>query len=107
MQHRDSDTMPFDAGRITIDRKIPLWGLLLMSGSIVGQAVLLWNGQQLQAQRLEDYGLKILALTAEVKELNAQLGLKASKDNEQDLRLNEYSRRLLLIEGERAYGSKR
>lgn len=99
--------MPLDAGRITIDRKIPLWGLLLMSGSIVGQAVLLWNGQQLQAQRLEDYGNKITALTAEVKELNAQLGLKASKDNEQDLRLNEYSRRLLLIEGERAYGSKR
>ncbi|MGQ3051113.1 MAG: hypothetical protein ACT6S0_04955 [Roseateles sp.] len=83
-----------------------MWGLLMMASAIAGQAILLWNGQQLQAQRLDDYGTKIVALTVEVKELNAQLSAKASKDNEQDLRLNEYSRRLLLLEGDR-YGGRR
>jgi hypothetical protein len=38
--------------------------------------------------------------------MNAQMSAKATKDNEQDLRLNEYSRRLLLLEGER-YGVRR
>ena len=98
------------ASHVTIDRKIPIWGVLTVAGAIAcaigGQAVLLWSGQQLQAQRLEDYGTKIVALTLEVKELNNQLSAKASKDNEQDLRLNEYSRRLLLLEGER-YNARR
>ena len=106
--YRETDRMALDplAGRVTIDRKIPLWGMLGVAGAIVVQAILLWNGQQLQAQRLDEYGQKIVALTVEVKELNAQLSVKASKDNEQDLRLNEYSRRLLLLEGER-YGVRR
>jgi hypothetical protein len=109
MSYRETDRMgldPMTPHRITIDRKIPIWGLLTVAGAIAGQAILLWNGQQLQAQRLDDYGAKIVALTVEVKELNSQLSAKASKDNEQDLRLNEYSRRLLLLEGER-YGARR
>jgi hypothetical protein len=107
MPYRETDRMGLDPlTRVTIDRKIPLWGLLTVAGAIAGQAILLWNGQQLQAQRLDDYGAKIVALTIEVKEMNAQMSAKATKDNEQDLRLNEYSRRLLLLEGER-YGVRR
>lgn len=111
MPYRETDALAFDPltqpPRVTIDRKIPLWGVLGVCCAIAGQAILLWNGQQLQAQRLDDYGAKIVALTLELKELNSQLSAKASKDNEQDLRLNEYSRRLLLIEGERQYGGRR
>ncbi|RZJ12083.1 MAG: hypothetical protein EOP39_04660 [Rubrivivax sp.] len=109
MSYRETDRMGLDplATRVTIDRKIPLWGMLTVAGAIIVQAILLWNGQQLQAQRLDDYGAKIVALTVEVKELNNQLSAKGSKDNEQDLRLNEYSRRLLLLEGERQFGVRR
>lgn len=107
MPYRETDSMGLDHPKpITIDRKIPLWGLLSVAGAIAGQSVLLWNGQQLQAQRLEDYGKQITALTVEVKELNSQLSVKASKDNEQDLRLNDHSRRLLLLESER-YGVRK
>jgi len=104
MAYRESDHMAMDAvpaAGITIDRKIPLWGILGVCATIIGQAALVWSGQREQAVEMRHQAEQIKALALEVKGLGAQMATKDGKDIEQDLRINELSRRVLVIEGER------
>ncbi len=99
MQTRETDHGGLDAGRgITIDRKIPLWGILSTVAAIVAQAALVWSGQREQAVEMRHQAEQIKELAIQVKGLSAQLATKDGKDIEQDLRLNELSRRVLTIE---------
>lgn len=93
MQSRRSDD-----SAITIERKIPLWGLIGLAGALLGQGVLTWSGQREQAIEMRHQSEQIKELTIEVKALTLQVSAKDGKDVEQDLRLNEISRRLIAVE---------
>lgn len=100
MAHRQSDFGGLEgaAGSITIDRKIPLWGIITVCGAILGQGVLLWKGQELQAAQLAVQAERIKDLTVEVKALGAALATKEGKDITQDLQIESLSRRVTALE---------
>lgn len=91
-----------DPEGITIDRKIPLWGVVCMAGALVGQAVLMWNGQNMQAQEMRHQSEQITELATQVKAMATQLATKDGTDIEQNLRIGELSRRLVILEGNEA-----
>jgi hypothetical protein len=95
--HRSSDPEG-----ITIDRKIPLWGVVCMAGALVGQAVLMWNGQNMQAQEMRHQSEQIQELVQQVKAMAAQMATKDGVDIEQNLRIGELNRRMTLLEGAKA-----
>ncbi|WP_046111827.1 hypothetical protein [Aquincola tertiaricarbonis] len=99
--YRETDRMPLEGDRragITIDRKIPLWGILTLVGAILAQGGIVWSGQREQAVEVRHQSDQISKLALQVERLGAQLATKDSKDIEQDLRLNELSRRVLTLE---------
>jgi len=87
-----------DPEGMTIDRKIPLWGVLSFAAFIVGQGLLLWNGQNLQAAELRHQSEQLHELTVQVKAMAAQLNTKDAIDVKQDLRIDELERRVLTVE---------
>ena len=100
MAHRQSDFGGLEgvASSITIDRKIPLWGILTVCGAILGQGALLWKGQELQAAQLTVQAERIKELTLEVKAMSASLASKDGKDITQDLQIESLSRRVTALE---------
>lgn len=94
----NSPTRAADPEGITIDRKIPLWGVLTAAGLIFGQGVMLWKGQDLQAAELRHQSEQIHEMAAQVKSMAEQLGKKDAVDVKQDLRIDELERRLLTME---------
>lgn len=95
--HRASDNEG-----VTIDRKIPLWGVLCMAGALVGQAILMWNGQNMQAQEMRHQSEQIKDLADQVKAMATQLATKDGTDIGQNLRLDELSRRVIVLESAKA-----
>lgn len=101
MPHRQSDLMGLDghpAAGVTIDRKIPLWGILTLVGAILGQGAWVWTGQREQAIEIRHQSEQIRELTAQVKALVMQMSAKDNKDVEQDFRINELGRRVQVLE---------
>lgn len=92
-QHRANDPEG-----VTIDRKIPLWGVLTAAGMVFAQGVLLWKGQDLQAAELRHQSEQIHEMAAQVKTMADQLGKKDAVDVKQDLRIDELERRVLSME---------
>lgn len=99
MPARLPTTRSTDPEHITIDRKIPLWGVLGVAGAFLGQAILMWNGQNMQAQEMRHQSEQITELATQVKGMAAQMATKDGVDIEQNLKINEISRRVLLLEG--------
>lgn len=96
MEHRKTD-----AEAISIDRKIPLWGILTVVGAIVVQTVVFWNSMQLlavqvafQGKRAEDISVDVKGLTTDVKALSITLSSKDRVDQDQDRRIEDLERRL-------------
>ena len=88
-----------DPDAVTIDRKIPLWGVLSVVGGLLVQAVLVWNGQALQASEIRHQSEQIQDLTQQVKAMAALLAAKDGIDIKQDLRIDELGRRVTALEG--------
>lgn len=95
--HRSTDTEG-----INIDRKIPLWGVICMAFALVGQAILMWNGQNLQAQEMRHQSEQIQDLAQQVKGMAAQMATKDGADIGQNLRIDELSRRVVILESAKA-----
>lgn len=93
-----TSTRNTDPDGITIDRKIPLWGVICIIGAFIGQGVLVWNGQNLQAAEIRHQSEQIKFLTEQVKVMAAQLATKDGVDIKQDFRLDELDRRVLMLE---------
>lgn len=93
-----------DPEGITIDRKIPLWGVLTLVGALVGQAILMWNGQNMQAQEMRHQSEQIQDLAQQVKAMATQLATKDGTDIGQNLRIDELGRRVGALEGAKAAG---
>lgn len=87
-----------DPDGITIDRKIPLWGVLGVVGGLIVQGVLVWNGQSIQAAEMRHQSEQIQDLVTQVKAMTAQLAAKDGIDIEQNLRIGELNRRVTAIE---------
>lgn len=87
---------------VTIDRKIPLWGVLCMAGALIGQAILMWNGQNMQAQEMRHQSEQIRDLAEQVKAMATQLATKDGTDIGQNLRIDELSRRVVILESAKA-----
>lgn len=81
-----------DPQGITIKREIPLWGLLAAGGAFLVQAVVMWNGQNLQTQQIAD-------LTKKVDRLIDKQEAKDSTDLKQDMQISAILQRIILIEG--------
>ena len=94
-----------DPDAVTIDRKIPLWGILTAAGAVLGQGLLLWNGQNLQAAEIRHQSEQIQDLAQQVKSMAAQIATKDGIDIKQDLRIDELNRRVTVLE--EAHGGKR
>ena len=88
-----------DPEGVTIDRKIPLWGVLSVVGGLLVQAVLVWNGQALQAAEIRHQSDQIQDLTQQVKAMAALMAAKDGIDIKQDLRIDEIGRRVTALEG--------
>jgi hypothetical protein len=93
MHHRDGDQPP-----VRIVREIPLWGLILAAVSLIGQAVLMWVGQEKQAEAIVRMSLQLGEQSRQINELSVQIGSKNLKDVEHDLKLADVERRLNLME---------
>jgi hypothetical protein len=96
-----SNRTPHRAGDpegITIDRKIPLWGVACMGAALVGQAILMWNGQNMQAQEMRHQSEQIQDLAQQVKAMASQLATKDGTDIGQNLRIDELNRRVVILE---------
>lgn len=91
-------TRSTDPDGITIDRKIPLWGVLTAAAAVFGQGLLLWNGQNLQAAEIRHQSEQIREMANQVKAMAAQLAVKDGIDIKQDFRLDELDRRVLVLE---------
>lgn len=87
-----------DPEGVTIDRKIPLWGIMCVVGALVGQAIVVWNSQNLQAAETRHLSEQVHEMAAQLKAVTAQLSAKDAVDVKQDLRIDELERRVLTIE---------
>jgi hypothetical protein len=79
------------AGKVRIDRVIPLPWLVGMMAAIVAQAAALYYGQQ---QTIEKVG----ELRADVRSLNGSAAVAATRDVEHTMRLQALERRVDVIE---------
>ncbi len=95
----NASTRSTDPDAVTIDRKIPLWGVLCVVGGLLVQAVLVWNGQALQAAEIRHQSDQIQDLTQQVKAMAALMAAKDGIDIKQDLRIDELGRRVTALEG--------
>lgn len=91
-------TRTSDPDAVTIDRKIPLWGVLSVVGGLLIQAVLVWNGQNLQASEIRHQSEQIQDLAQQVKGMSAQLSAKDGIDIKQDVRIDSVERRVTVLE---------
>jgi len=87
-----------DPDAVTIDRKVPLWGVLGVVGALLTQAVIVWNGQNLQASEIRHQSEQIQDLAQQVKGMSAQIAIKDGIDIKQDLRIGELDRRVTVLE---------
>lgn len=95
-------TRTTDHGSVTIDRKIPLWGVLVVVGGLVVQGALVWNGQNLQAAETRHQSEQIHDLAEQVKTMAAQIAAKDAIDVGQDANIRDLNRRMTAIEEARA-----
>lgn len=91
-------TRSTDPEGIVIDRKIPLWGIVMMAVAIAGQAIVMWNGQNVQAQEMRHQSEQIQDLAQQVKAMTTQLATKDGTDLGQNLRIDELGRRVQALE---------
>lgn len=96
MTHRATDKGPIHVGR-----EIPLPWLIGAALSIVGQAVLIWNGQEKQAESIARMTTQLTEQTKQIQSLSVEIGAKNLKDVEHDLKLADHERRISVIEGVR------
>lgn len=93
MEHRAGDP-PI----ATLDRKIPLWGILGLIGALLAQGVLLWSASREYAIRLEFLGQTVSASTNEIKSLATQIATKTEQDIVQNADIKDVQRRLAELE---------
>lgn len=98
-------TRASDPGSVKIDRTIPLWGILTLAGGLVAQAVLVWDGQRLQASEIRHQSEQIHDLADQVKTMSTQITAKDAVDVGQDLSIKDLTRRVVTLE--EAKGSRR
>lgn len=91
-----------DSEGVTIDRKLPLWGVICMGSVIAGQAVLMWNGQNMQAQEMRHISEQVKDLADQVKAMTVQMATKDGTDIGQNLRIDELNRRVIVLENAKA-----
>lgn len=98
-------TRASDPEGVTIDRKLPLWGLLTAAGGLLAAAALVWDSQNLQAveirhlaEQTKQQADTMRGLTEQIRAMADQLGKKDAIDVKQDLRIDELERRVLVVE---------
>lgn len=94
-------TRATDPDAVTIDRKIPLWGVLGVVGGLLVQAALMWDGQHLQAAEIRHQSEQIHDLAEQVKSLAAQIAAKDVVDIGQDASIKDLTRRVSVLEESR------
>lgn len=87
-----------DPAAVRIDRTIPLWGIILLVGSICGQAILLWQGQRDAQAEQKATGQKLQELTLVVKTMDDQSRQRETKDVLRDERIADHEKRITRIE---------
>lgn len=99
----DSESRPGDlvgrdsAGRVRIDRVIPMPWLIGMIGAILLQAAALYYGQAQVAERVAE-------LRADVRSLNSAGAAAATRDVEHAMRIQALERRVEIVESARPPG---
>lgn len=96
MSHRATDKGPIHVGR-----EIPLPWLIAAALSIVGQGVLIWNGQDKQAGAIERMAEAGAEQAKQIQALSIEIGAKNLKDVEHDLKIADHERRIGVLEGPR------
>lgn len=106
MPIRDTDYSQLDKGHtgVRIERTIPLWGIIMLIVTILGQGILVWNGQEKQTIQMANQAEKIKEMSLQLTSIAERQATKDMKDVEQDLRITDISRRLILVETPHARG---
>jgi hypothetical protein len=87
-----------DPDGIVIDRKIPLWGILSVVGTLLVQAILMWNSSNIQAAEMRHQSEQIQDLVVQVKAMTTQMATKDGVDIGQDIRIGELGHRVDSLE---------
>lgn len=96
MHHRATDKGPIHVGR-----EIPLPWLVGAALSILGQGILIWNGQEKQADAIARMTTQLTEQTKQIQSLSVEIGAKNLKDVEHDLKIADHERRISVLEGPR------
>lgn len=94
MEQRNMEHRAGDPPVITLDRKIPLWGILTLVGALVAQGVLLWASSREQALKIEYLAMQVSQLTVELKSMSTQISSKSEKDLIQDGDIKDLQRQV-------------
>lgn len=107
MPVRDTDYDKLDRGHtgVRIERTIPLWGIIGLVLTIAGQGILVWNGQEKQAVQMANQSEKIKEMSLQLNAIAERQSTKDMKDVEQDLRITDLSRRLIVLETPHSRGA--
>lgn len=97
VSHRKTDTVPDE--RLTINRTIPLWGLVCALGLFAAQAASLYYGQVSQGEKLVAVQASIAGLVAKLDVVVASQNAAALKDLEHDMKITGLTNRIQAIEG--------
>jgi hypothetical protein len=87
-----------DPPGITLDRKIPLWGIFTIGFAILGQGVLLWAASREASIEQKHLTARVSELTLEVKSMATQMSVKSESDLQQNADIRELQRRMADIE---------
>lgn len=101
MTIRLDETKPGDlAGGTTvkITREIPLWGIISVLGAFAAQAVGLYYNNVGMAKSLEQQGLQLGAMAADMRGLNAEINRNNVRNAEVGFMVDDLKRRITMLE---------
>lgn len=87
-----------DNDGLRVDRTIPLWGIISIGLAMLGQGVMLWQGQRETAIEQRNMATKVEALTEAIKAMDTQGRLKETKDVARDALIADHERRVTRLE---------
>lgn len=91
-------TRPDDPKPLHITREIPLPWLLSAVAAALIQAILIWSGQEKQADATGRLTTQVLEQTKQIQSLTVEIGAKNLKDVEHDLKITDHDRRIGALE---------
>lgn len=90
----------------SIDRKIPLWGVLCALAIVAGQAIAVYYGQQQQTRDISQIKSDVSDTRTDVRSALAEINKLTITNVEVKFRLTDLERRLVAVEAQQQQKAK-